>query len=315
MPVVLRRSLLACLLLWIAIGVAQAQDSTPAPPATAPATYDPNLFQRRIPPDQLKFLAQFDGAPSGDLWKDKAFHKLLKDVIPNCTFHYGVDKSFDSAMDEVIAGSRVPVVVRAGRFVTLGGAMGKYLSGRGFLWFDMQEGIAIGGFFFHPTNGEPTPALNIFSRQVLNETVLSGTQMPPEFTADFIQWATEARVPPVLARYFITGSNKKILLEHDEDFCRSWDGTVLPPDSGCRQMAADAADLDLSAAYYLDATHHATNATAWMMSEDQTAFLQVRNRQCGGVLDPLGCRIRVTQERIHTIVRRGPPSAPKPRPH
>jgi hypothetical protein len=200
--------------------------------------------------------------------------------------------------------------VREARYVTMGGAMGRYLSGRAFLWFDMQEGIALGGFFFRPTNGEPTPALNIFSRQVLNETDLSGSEMPPAFADDMIQWATAASVPPVTARYFITGSNKKILLEHDEDFCRSWDGTVLPPESGCEKMAADAADLDLSAAYYLDATHHATNATAWMISDDQVDFLQVRDRRCGGVLDPLGCRIQATRERIHTIVRSGPPPRP-----
>jgi hypothetical protein len=37
-------------------------------------------------------------------------------------------------------------------------------------------------------------------------------------------------------------------------------------------MNADAADMDVTAAYYLEQTHHATNATAWMIEgDDQVA--------------------------------------------
>ncbi len=99
------------------------------------------MFQRRIAPDQLRFLAQFDGAPSGVLYKHKAFHKLLKDVVPNCTFHYGSDKPFDSALDEAMAGSQVAVVVRDGRYVTMGGAMGRYLAGRAFTGAVLHHGF------------------------------------------------------------------------------------------------------------------------------------------------------------------------------
>ena len=61
------------------------------------------------------------------------------------------------------------------------------------------------------------------------------------------------------------------------------------PESGCEKMEADAADLDLRARLItLDATHHTMNATAWMMGDDQLEFLRVRDRGCGGVLDPLG---------------------------
>ena len=299
---------------------APTQQSDPAPiqqaPAAAPvaqnpaaANYDKSIFQKTIPPDQLTFLKQFDGAPSGSVMKDKQFRKLLKSVEPDCEFHYGRDKPLDSAMDEVIEGSRVPVQVRDGRFVMVAGAMGSYLRGRGFLWFDMQEGIALGGFYFTPTNGEPSPALNIFSRMV-RETTLSLGQLPPDFAMDLIRWTSVAGAPPVEVRYFLTGSNKKIVLEHDEDYCLAWDGSRLPPESGCQQMAADAADLDLSAAYYTDATHHATNATAWMLSDDQVEFVSVRDRTCRIGPDPLGCRIRLTRERTRTIIRGGP----RPRP-
>jgi hypothetical protein len=277
---------------------------TPVQPgAAASALYDKAIFQKPIPPDQLAFLTQFAGKRSGDLMKDKEFRKLLKNVIPNCMFHYGRDRSLDESMDMVIEGSRIPVEVRDGRFVLVSGLMGEFLEGRGFLWFDLQEGIALGGFYFHPTNGEPTPALNIFSRQV-KEEYLSLSQMPPDFVMDLVQWSTRSRVPPVSARYFLTGANKKILLEHDEDYCLSWDGTKLPPQSGCLEMAAEAADLDLSGAYYLDATHHATNATAWMMNQDQISFLDVRNNTCRTGPDPLGCRIHMTRERTGLIIRR-----------
>ena len=280
------------------------------PPMQAPVSnYDPGMFLTRIPAAQLDFLKQYAGTPSGQVMKDKQFRKLLGGVLPNCTFHYGRDMSLSDAMDAVIEGSRVPVIVRDNRFVLVSGAMGTYLAGRGMLWFDTQEGIALGAFFFHPTNGEPTPAVNVFSRQV-KEDFLSLSEMPPDFAQDLGQWSQNTGVPPITVRYFLTGENKKILLEHDEDYCLAWDGSRLPPDSGCQQMTADAADLDLTAAYYVDATHHATNATAWMMSQDQVAFMDVRERTCGGVLDPLGCRIRMTRERIHIVEKRGP--APRP---
>ena len=72
-------------------------------------------------------------------------------------------------------------------------------------------------------------------------------------------------------------------------------------------MNADAADIDLNAARYLDQTHHATNATAWTITDpDQTAWVQIRESTCRVGPDPLACRIRVTRERTHVILRRHP---------
>src|SRR5262249_55009069 len=100
-------------------------------------------------------------------------------------------------------------------------------------------------------------------------------------------------------RYFITGSNKKILLEHDEDYCQA--GSEGPQ---CQQMDADAADIDMDAANYLEQTHHVTNATAWMITgPEQKVWLQPRVRTCG---DLLPCRIRLTRERVRVIIRRPP---------
>ncbi len=270
----------------------------------APASsYDKAIFQKPIPPDQLAFLNQFAGAPSNDLYRDKQFRKLMRGAIPDCVFHYGRDMPLSDALDLVFKGSTLPVQIHDGRYVTLSGRRGPYLAGRGFLWIDMQDGIALGGFYFHPTNGEPTPAVNVFSRQV-KEDALKLSQLPPAFAEDLVQWSFDSRIPPVTTRYFITGANRKILLEHDEDYCAPAAG-VPPPN--CRQMNATAADIDVDAAYYLEQTNHATNATAWMITgQDQVAWLQVRESTCGVGPDPLGCRIRMARERTQIIIRRRP---------
>jgi hypothetical protein len=275
------------------------------------SNYDAALFQRPIPKEQLAFLSQFAGMPSNQLYRDKQFRKLMHSFVPDCTFHYGSDKSLTSALDEVIEGSSEPVQVRDGRYVMLSGHMGQYLAGKGFLWIDMQDGIALGGFYFHPTNGEPTPAVNIFSRQVQKEMLLEWSELPGAFAQDVMAWEQVDRVPPVTTRYFITGSNKKILLEHDEDFCMTSGAGY----NDCDQMNANAADIDMDAASYLEQTHHVTNATAWMITgADQVAWLGVRDSRCGGVLDPLGCRIGMARDRTRVILHAPPRPAPHPMP-
>ena len=241
----------------------------------------PAVFQKPIPADDLSFLNQFAGKPAKDVVRDKQFRKLLRTVVPDCMFHYGHDMPLLDALEIVLKNSPLPVQIRAGRYLMVSGRSGPYLGGRGFMWIDLQDGIALGGFYFHPTNGEPTPAVNIFSRQV-KEDSLKMSQLPPAFAEDFRAW-----LAPITTRYFITGSNKKILLEHDENY----------GDQG----NADAADIDLNAAYYLDQTNHATNATAWMITDDQTAWIQFRENTCGA---GLACRIRLTRERTHVILRK-----------
>jgi hypothetical protein len=291
--------------------VRQAPETPPAsaglqPDALAPlATYDPALFQRRIPKEQLAFVSQYAGAPSNALYREKQFRKLMHTFVPDCMFHYGVDTPLMDALDQVIRGSSEPVQIREGRYLMLSGHMGTHHFGRGFLWIDLQEGIGLGGFFFRPGNGEPTPAMNVFSKQVQKEMLLDISELPPAFNEDMIAWTRADNLPPLTTRYFITGSNKKILLEHDEDFCAPVLGAGY---NDCEQMNADAADMDMTAAEYLEQTHHATNATAWMINDpDQLAWLQVRVLTCGGVLDPLGCRITMARARTRVILHAPPP--------
>jgi hypothetical protein len=272
-------------------------DKPPAEPQPGEPDYNKIIFQNAFAGDQLVSLRRFEGASAGDLLHDKQFHKLIRNVIPDCMFHYGHDMPLLEAMETVLERSSQPVEIRDGRYLIVSGRSGPYLQGRGMLWIDLRDGVALGAFFFHPTNGEPTPAVNVFSRQV-KEEFLAMSELPPAFAQDLSRWYADYRIPTPTTRYFISGSNKKILLEHDEDYCLAGDR------AGCQQMNADAADLDMDAANYLEQTHHATNATAWMITgEDQRAWLRVRVSTCG---DLLPCRIRLTRARVRIIIHRPP---------
>ena len=279
------------------------------PPQASMPHYDKAIFLKPMPNDQLIFLNQFAGQPSKDLFRDKQFRKLMKNFVPDCMYHYGSDMPLDDALDRVFSDSKVPVLIRDNRYVMLVGDKGPYLGGRAFLWIDMQDGIGLGAFYFHPTNGEPTPSVTVFSRQV-REKMLSMGQLPPAFEGDLMQWAAQFRVPTITTRYFISGLNKRILLEHDEDYCAAAPGDPPPPRDVCEGMMANAADLDVTAAYYLDQIHYATNGTAWMIGADQVAWIQMRDDTCRVGPDPLGCRIRISRERTDVIMHRGPVAHP-----
>ncbi len=284
--------------------VQEPQSQPPSQDQQAPVSkYDKAIFQKPIPPDQTAFLNHFAGMSANDAFRDKQFRKLLRSVLPDCTFHYGWDMSPSDAFERVLTGSQLPVQIRDERYVMVSSNSGPYLRGRGFVWIDMQDGIGLAAFYFHPTNGEPTPTVTVFSRQVKEES-LRMSQLPPAFAEALTQWSADSGVPPVTTRYFIGGSNRKILLEHDEDYCAPINASA--PDD-CEQMNADAADIDLTAAYYLDQTNHATNATAWMIvGADQVAWIQVRDNTCRSGPDRLRCRIRMTRERTHVILNQHP---------
>lgn len=282
-----------------------AQDS-PRPERSSTPQFDRPIFQRPMPAEQLAFLNDLAGLPADKAIRNKKLHKLLHEVVPDCVFHYGWDMSLLDALNIVLKGSPLPVQIRQGRYVMVSGLSGPYLQGRGFLWIDMQDGISLGAFYFHPTNGEPAPTVTVFSKQI-EEAALDMSQLPPAFAADLRQWSAEAHIPRVTTRYFITGLKEKILLGHDEDYCALTNEATAPPGNVCEQMNAQAADVDLDAAYYLDQTHHATNGTAWMINgADQVAWIQVREVTCRGIPDPLPCHIRLTRERTHVIINRHP---------
>jgi uncharacterized protein YecT (DUF1311 family) len=279
------------------------QETAQSPPPKV--TYDPAIFLSPVPADQIAFLKKFDGTDSGDVMRDKEFRKVLKAIVPDCMFHFGRDMPLMDAMDTVLKGSPQPAHLRDARYLIVAGRMGPYLAGRGFIWIDLQSGIGLGGFYFHPTNGEPTPTVTVFSRQV-KEKALEMAQLPPAFLDDFWDWSGENRLPPVLTQYFISARNEKIVLEHDADYCTPADGGAAPED--CEQMNADAADIDMNAAYYLDQVHHATNATAWMIQgPEYVAWIHLRDDTCRIGPDPLACHIRMTREHTRVIINRRVP--------
>jgi hypothetical protein len=283
-----------------------ARPTAPPPPMLpTPPPFDPTIFLKPIPADQLTFLKSFAGGSAGDAMRDRQFRHVLKEFVPDCMFHYGRDMPLSEALDTVFANSRYPVQLRDDRYLLLAGNSGPYLRGRAFLWIDLKLGFGLGGFFFAPTNGEPSPTLAVFSRQV-KEQAIGLSELPPEFSADLASWSASAGLPPITVRYFLNGSNRRILLEHDEDFCSPTDGTVTSSDD-CEQQNADAADIDITTAYYLEQVHYATNATAWMIrNPDMLDWIVIRDRTCRSGPNPLACRVRLTHERVRVVTGRPP---------
>jgi len=271
-----------------------ADDVTPPPP--------PAVFQNRIGSDQLAFLNDYAGRPEKDAFKDKRLYKLFKQFVPRTEYHYGHDMPLREASETVLDSKSLPVRIRDGRYVTVATKEGEYLSGRGFLWFDMREGIAVGGIYFHPVNGEPTPTLAIFSNQ-LNQTSLAMSQLPAAFAQDLAQWILEAGLKFVSPRYFIPANGKKYVLVHDEDYCWHDANHPAPPQDKCEELNAEGADADLNAAWFMSKTHNAANATAWMLGPEQAAWVTFRDRSCGIGPGSFPCRIRLTRRRTYAILR------------
>jgi Lysozyme inhibitor LprI len=288
----------AFLVLGMALGAqAQAppQDDSMPPPGPPPQA----VFQNRIPPDQMAFLGSYTGMTTKEIRNDKRFKALVKEITPRTVYHYGRDMGLDATIDIMLASTPLPVEIRAGRFVTIGSHGGTYLSGRGFLWFDLQQGIGLGGVYFHPVNGEPTPTLAIFSRQ-LKDTELGISQLPPDFQMDMERWSEMANLPPVTVRYLVPENGRKYVLLHDEDYCGAAPGMPAPPPDICQQMNADAADADMNGAYFMKESGNAANATAWRLRPDQVAWIGMRQSTCGAAL---GCRIAITRRRTMVLLR------------
>jgi uncharacterized protein YecT (DUF1311 family) len=261
----------------------------------------PAVFQNPIPPDQLTFLNDYAGKTAKDIQKDKRFRALMKLAIPRTEYHYGHDMPLAETVETLLDGAPLPIDIRDGRYAMIASHGGPYLSGKGFLWFDMQDGIALGGVYFHPVNGEPTPTLAIYSRQ-LKDTSLQMGQLPVAFQQDLAQWILAANPRWVSTRYFIPENGKKYVLVHDEDYCGG--AVSAPPLSAekCEEKNAEAADADVNAAYFMAETHNAANATAWMLGPDQVAWIGLRDRTCGA--DWFACRIRVTRQRTRALLGR-----------
>jgi hypothetical protein len=244
-------------------GAEQKSRNAPGMPSLPPL--DRAIFQKSITKTQLEFLNDYAGRPAYEVVRERRIRELVNMVVPYTPFHFGLDMPLPNAIEAILSGSPTPVEIREGRYMMVSTQGGRGAA-RGFIWLDMQEGIALGGIFFHPTNGEPTPTLTLFSKQVKQDSVDMG-QLPVAFAQDLSQWAAMAGIPPITTRYFINASSEKIVLAHDEDFCRRAEGMPAVPEDVCKQMNANAAEVDIKAAHFLDQTHYASNATMRMTGD------------------------------------------------
>lgn len=285
--------------LIVAVGLLAGNAVAQRPDYVPDAAPVPAVFVNQIPADQMMFLNDYAGKTGKEIQKDKRFRGLLKLAIPRTTYHYGRDMSLSDAVETLLDGAPMPIDIREGRYAMIASHGGPYLAGKGFIWFDMKEGIALGGVYFHPTNGEPTPTLAIYSRQ-LSDTSLSMGQLPAAFQQDLAQWILVANPKWVSARYFIPENGKKYVLLHDEDYCAGAEGAPPVSAGKCEQLNAEAADADVDAAYFMAQTHNAANATAWMLGPDQVAWVRLRETTCG--VDGYACRIRIARQRTGVLL-------------
>jgi uncharacterized protein YecT (DUF1311 family) len=269
------------------------------------------LFANPIASDQLTFLNGFARRPSDKVLRDGKYRKLVQTVVPAFPIHFRVDdESLVGTLETVLQSVPLPVEIRDGRYAMIASRGTPTLRGKGFVWVDMQEGIAMGGIFFYPRNGEPTPTVTVFSNQV-DQDSLAMSQFPRAFYEDLTRWSAETGVPTVVTRYFINSQGEKVLLQHDEDFCAPMEHRPPTPDEVCEQLNAEAADKDMDAAYFLASTGYASNASAQnTIQSEQSVWIHLRDETCHAGPDELPCRLRMTRERTHVLLKNRP--APRP---
>jgi hypothetical protein len=294
--------LAATLLLAAALAGAQQPDAGQAQPAPPSLPPQPAVFHDLLPTGELGFLADYDGKMPKEIERDKRFRQLEKLITPSAFYFYHRDRELSEVRDLVLDEAPMPISVRDGRYVmvaTVGGP-DQNMTGRGFIWIDMQTGIGLGGVYFKPINGEPTPTLTIFSKQ-LTDTYLGLSQLPSEFLTDLGQWALIAKVHETSPRYFIPANKKKYALIHDGDYCAHAEGVPAPPQDECEEMNAEAADADLEAAWFMKATGNLSDATAYLLQPDFGAWVAWRQRTCGA---GLSCRVVYTRRKTRELLGR-----------
>lgn len=223
-------------------------------------------FEKPIESSALSFLKDYANRAADDVDAKRQVKTLVSMVAPYTPFHFGVDFPLPQVVSTLLLNEPQPIEIRDGRYAMMSGIRNAIHKRAGFLWVDMREGIALGGIFFDPGNGEPSPTLTIFSKQ-MNRRSVSMSQLPRAFAEDLSRWAAKAAIPPVTTRYFIGASGEKFVLTHDENYCvRSVEVTAPSPKGTCDAMNAQAALIDTAATRFMEQTHNASNATMRMIA-------------------------------------------------
>jgi len=260
----------------------------------------PATFQNLVPPNQMAFVQPYDGKQAKHLLGDGRYKALMAQVIPNTAVHYGLDMKLAEAVDKVMHGSKEPVTILNGRYASLGGGTGPYLHGRGLVWMDLQTGTVLGAFYYQPTNGEPSPTLTVFSRQ-LTGPELGMAQLPAAFAASLNDWERSVGAPLVSVRYFIPADGRKYVLVHDENYCTAASAEPASPTRACDLLAEHAAQLDLHAAYFMADAQNAANARAWRTQQVERIYLSGLARTCGAAV---GCITTGIRSQVRVLLGR-----------
>jgi uncharacterized protein YecT (DUF1311 family) len=193
--------------------------------------------------------------------------------------------------------------MRANRFAMLSACDAPACTGaRAFVWVDTDRGVEFGGIEFAPSNGEPTPTLTLFSKQVV-DPVTKRIQLPADFVEDLGTWTRASRRRTTPARYFINGQGLKTVVVHDENNCTGADRSSLAA-TLCSSMNLDAADQDLAAAYYLLYNSFANGTTMRSaVKADEDKWVLDRKTACGLANDgpALACRLKAASERVASL--------------
>lgn len=227
-------------------------------------------FGRPIESGELTFLKEYAGRMADDADGKRKVKTLVGQIAPYTPYHFGIDIPLPQVLAVMVLTVPEPIEIRDGRYAMISGRLSpnqhsRNHRGRGFLWVDMREGFALGGIFFYPSNGEPTPTLTIFSRQ-LDRRSVKMSQLPRAFTEDLSHWAAMTGIPPITTRYFIGASGEKSVLTHDENYClRSGDVATPSPKGVCKEMNEQASLIDMMATQFMEHTHNASNATMKMI--------------------------------------------------
>jgi len=247
------------------------------------------------------FLSDYKDKSVRAILKDKRFGNLMKLAIPNSELRYGRGRTISATLGTLLDSDPMPIQIRNGRYVMVASGGDPMLNGIGFMWFDIENGIAIGGVYSHSTQGESGPEMTVFSSQ-LRDSSLSIGQFPTAFQNDLSQWILATGLYFVSTRYYIPENGRKYALLHDEDYCAYRQDVPPPPRAQCEELNAEAAEADMNAAYFLAKTQNAADAKPQVLDQDQLAWIVLREQSCG--LGPAGlqCRLRLTRQRTQVLI-------------
>jgi uncharacterized protein YecT (DUF1311 family) len=265
----------------------------------------PAITCTALDPSRVAWLKELIGESTHAAALAGHFDDLINDVAPDAVYHLGVDMPFSAALRIVLHGAGEPITARANRYVSLSACDSPACTrARVLLWSDLDTGLEIGAIDFAPSNGEPTPTLTIFSRQVM-DAVTRRVQLPAGFIEDLATWSrgSRRRGGSTPARYFVNHAGLKTVVMHDEDNCHGADQSALAA-TLCASMNLDAADQDVAAAYYvlLNTFPDGTPMRA-ALKTDEDKWVADRRTTCGAGSDgpAIACRIKAARERAGTL--------------